>query len=265
MSENTKIQSRLLTHQEVKIIRSLQMAKHRRRLGLFVAEGEKLIGEMLPAYRCQLLVGTERLVEPLLERAGERIKDVVILPDEQQIERVSVMKSPRPLIALCEIPIVEPPATFTEPTLLLDDVQDPGNLGTLLRTCDWMGIRLVVCTEGCADIYSSKVLQATMGALARVQVYRYTDRTALLTQLRQTGLPVIGTFIDGVPLRELRIAPDQPYILVLGNEGNGISADLSALVSQRITIPSPVSEHCESLNVSVAGAIVMAHLALYPS
>ena len=262
MSERTKIEHRPLTHAEVKLIKSLQLAKYRRQSNLFIAEGEKLIGEMLPAYRCQLLVGTEELVEPLLERCPESIAEAVILPDPKQIERVSGLKSPRPLLALCEIPTVEAPQAIQQPTLLLDDVQDPGNVGTLLRTCDWMGIRQVLCTEGCADVYAPKVLQATMGALARVHVYRYTDRTALLTMLTQTEIPVIGTFIDGAPLGTLRLAPEQPYILVLGNEGNGISPELSAIVSQRITIPSPVDSHCESLNVAVAGAIVMAHLIL---
>ena len=154
MSERTKIEHRPLTHAEVKLIKSLQLAKYRRQSNLFIAEGEKLIGEMLPAYRCQLLVGTEELVEPLLERCPESIAEAVILPDPKQIERVSGLKSPRPLLALCEIPTIEAPQAIQQPTLLLDDVQDPGNVGTLLRTCDWMGIRQVLCTEGCADVYA---------------------------------------------------------------------------------------------------------------
>ena len=263
MSYSTRVQHRSLSHSEVKLIKSLRLLKYRRRLGLFIAEGDKLIREMLPAYRCRLLVGEESLVESILIKSDiDRIAQAVILSDLRQTERVSGMKSPRPLIAICEIPEVQACATFTEPTLLLDDVQDPGNVGTLLRTCDWMGINQVICTNGCADTYSPKVLQATMGALARVRVFHCADRGELMNQLKSAGIPLIGAFIDGVPLRELEISPRQPYILILGNEGNGISPDLSALVSKRITIPSPTSDHCESLNMAIAGAIIMAHIML---
>ena len=126
MSYSTRVQHRSLSHSEVKLIKSLRLLKYRRRLGLFIAEGDKLIREMLPAYRCRLLVGEESLVESILIKSDiDRIAQAVILSDLRQTERVSGMKSPRPLIAICEIPEVQACATFTEPTLLLDDVQDP--------------------------------------------------------------------------------------------------------------------------------------------
>lgn len=117
-----------------------------------------MTGEMLPAYRRQLLAGTAELVKPLSERRPASIAEVVTLPDPKQIEWVGELKSPRLLLVLCEIPAIEAPQALLQPTLLLDNAQDPGNVGTPLRTCDRMGIKQTLCTEECVDIYSPKVL-----------------------------------------------------------------------------------------------------------
>lgn len=260
MTRLTKTRRGTLSQAECKWVKSLQSAKFRRQLGLFIIEGEKLIEEMLPHYRCRMLIGTDELVAPFVEHPAHHIEEVIIVPDAEQINRISGLKTPRPIIAILTLISSPSVSRIDGPTLLLDDVQDPGNMGTILRTCDWFGIRTVLCTSGCADAYSPKVLQASMGALARVRVHRYEERAELRKLLRECKVPIVGTFFDSIPLRTLRLPSASPYVVILGNEGKGIAPDLESLVSERVTILSPVSEHCESLNVAVAGAIVLAYL-----
>ena len=155
-------------------------------------------------------------------------------------------------------------STITAPSLLLDNVQDPGNIGSILRTADWFGYRTVFTTEGTADPFSPKVVQATMGALARVKVTPVADIHSLLGQAHKDGVAILGTFLEGEDILAHHSTPlfSSPYLLIMGNEGQGISPSVAQYVTQRLTIPpsSPDGKQVESLNVAAATAIVLACL-----
>lgn len=239
-----------VTKNQIKLIRSLQQKKFRDREGLFVAEGDKCISDLRSAFELVLLV----------------------TPDDatpEEIRQMSSLRTPQGAIALFRIP--DTPADFSplglirrEPFLLaLDGVQDPGNLGTIIRTADWFGIRHILCSRDTADCYNPKVVQATMGSLARVRL-RYIDLPEALIGLRQNGLPVYGTLLDGTDIyRPDAWQPrDRGGVIVMGNEGNGLSPQVRSLVTNPLRIPSfpegvPTAE---SLNVAIATAVVLAEL-----
>lgn len=257
-----------LTNQERKLITSLHTAKGRRKTHLFVAEGPKLIGELMAAFPCRLLVTTEELF-PLLP-SKSRVERVVLLPSSYDFSSISTLQTPRPMVALFE----QPQELSVEPlpqglALLLDNVQDPGNVGSILRTCDWFGIRQVYATEGTADIFSPKVVQSTMGALARVRVTSVRDLPSFMTEVSTANIPVYGTFLQGENLLEPDIelpTPTTPSLLVMGNEGKGVSDTVAKGVTHALTIPdqTPDGLHTESLNVAAATAIVLARLFFRP-
>ena len=179
---------------------------------------------------------------------------------EEELRRASSQKSPQGVLAVLRKPAdtPDPDTPARDLCLALDDVQDPGNLGTIVRVADWFGLRDVFCSRHSADVYGAKTVQATMGALARVRVH-YVDLPALLARCREAGLPVYGTFMDGDSLYAAG-GLEARGVIVMGNEGNGISPEVGRLVSHRLLIPSypPGAPTCESLNVGVAAAIVCA-------
>ncbi len=246
----------MLSTNQIKYLRSLRERKYRLREQAFLVEGPKLIGEMLPHYRCCMLVGTAPM---LAATAIPRDVEVVEVPPSFDFKRISTQTTPQPLLAVFALPAeVEPEVRGL--TLLLDGVQDPGNVGTILRTADWFGFRQVWLGEGSADLFSPKVVQASMGALAHVQVMPLTDTADVVKHFRAEGVPVYGAFLDGTNLYEAKL-PDvsQPAILVLGNEGRGISPEVATEVTHRVTIPafgSAEGGHTESLNVAIATAII---------
>ena len=234
-----------MTQNEVKQLRSLHLKKYRDELGLFVAEGDKCISE---------LAGSFELVHHLTP-ANTPMKE---------IERLSSLRTPQGSIAVFRKPKnVEEPAIRPDTLYLaLDDIQDPGNLGTIIRTADWFGIRTIICSRNTADCFSPKVVQATMGALARVQVY-YTDLTSWLTAIRQQSptLPIYGTLLDGKNMYESDAIPMRRWgIIVMGNEGNGLSEAVRRLITHSLRIPSfpPDEPTSESLNVAIATAVTLA-------
>ena len=186
--------------------------------------------------------------------------DEVAEATEEELRRASSQKSPQGVLAVLRKPAdtPDPNAPARDLCLALDDVQDPGNLGTIVRVADWFGLRDVFCSRHSADVYGAKTVQATMGALARVRVH-YVDLPALLARCREAGLPVYGTFMDGDSLYAAD-GLEARGVIVMGNEGNGISPEVGRLVSHRLAIPSypPGKPTCESLNVGVAAAIVCA-------
>lgn len=245
----------MLSKAKLKLIRSLELKKNRKSARLFVAEGPKVVGDMAVHFPCRLLVATEawHAAHPHLP-ADER---VTVTPDE--LTRASFLKAPQEVLALFayEETTCPPSVCATELCLALDDVQDPGNLGTIIRLADWFGIRHIFCSPGTADAYNPKVVQATMGALARVSLH-YTPLPPLLDTLVAQDIPLYGTFLDG---NDLYTAPLTPHgLIVMGNEGNGISREVSALISRRLLIPNypEGGETSESLNVATATAIICA-------
>lgn len=246
----------MLSKAKLKYIRSLELKKNRRAEAAFVAEGPKVVGDMLPAFPCRLLVATEEWhTAHSMAKATEK---VTVAPDE--LTRASFLKTPQEVLAVfamgseetCSSSVVE-----QELCLALDDVQDPGNLGTIIRLADWFGIRHIFCSPATADAYNPKVVQATMGALARVKVH-YSPLVPLLEELKGRDVPLYGTFLDGENLYEKSLAPHG--LLIMGNEGNGISPEVASYVSERLLIPNyPAGvETSESLNVATATAIICA-------
>ena len=236
-----------------KQIASLQQPKHRRELRLFVAEGAKCISELIGIFECRMIIATHAWLE----------KDLFRFPPETEIakatradmERISSMSNAPEVIAVMKMPESAGTADTDGLTVALDGVQDPGNMGTIIRACDWFGIRSIVCSRDTVDVYNPKVVQATMGALARVAV-TYTDLPAWLRQL-PGDIEVYGTFLDGDDIYGAQLGAHG--VIVMGNEGKGISPEVAATVNRRLFIPPYPRDarHVESLNVSMATAIVL--------
>lgn len=246
----------MISKARIKQIHGLEKKKIRQEEGLFVAEGPKLVGELLSTMKLRYLAATEMWVQnnPSL---SSRVTDIIT---EDELRRASLQQHPQEVIALFEIPHYElqlAEVACHELTLALDGVQDPGNLGTIVRLADWFGIRHIFCSPDCADIFNPKTIQATMGAIARVQVH-YIDLVAELKSLPPEGTPIYGTFLDGQSIYTKELS--NHGIIIMGNEGRGISPEVSALVSERLLIPSYPAERTtvESLNVAIATAIVCA-------
>ena len=237
----------------IKLIHSLELKKFRKESGLFVAEGEKLVFDLIAAgMECVKLIATERYLSSLPALDGVE----VIAADDEELKKASLLRSPQGILALFrqKKSVCDPAVARKELCLALDDVQDPGNLGTIIRIADWFGIENIFCSIGTADVYNPKTVQATMGALARVNVH-YLDLPEFLAS-QHRSVPVYGTFLSGKNIYEHRLSPTG--IIVMGNEGKGIGAECGKHVSEKILIPNfPAGrETSESLNVSTATAIV---------
>ena len=225
---------------QIKLIRSLQQKKQRDLTGLFVAEGRKTVEELRKAFSLELLV-TEADATPV------------------EIEQMSAMRTPQGVIGVFR---QRPDSDAFHPSkdelvLALDGIQDPGNLGTIIRTADWFGVRHIVCSRDTADCYNPKVVQATMGALARVQLH-YTGLETTPAEAAAAGISIYGTLLDGRDLYSETLTAGG--IVVMGNEGNGISRNIRNLIGCPLRIPSyPTGEDTsESLNVAVATAVTLA-------
>lgn len=241
----------MLSKNKIKYIRSLELKKYRKEEQTFIAEGYKLVGELLGHFSCKLLVGTSEW----LEEHPYAVAQETIEVSQEELRRASLLKSPQDVLALFEIPQYEFDTDCIGHSLCLglDDVQDPGNLGTIIRIADWFGIKDIFCSTGTADAFSPKTVQATMGALARVRLH-YCDLKKLIGTLKD--IPVFGTFLDGQDIYTQELGKNG--LIVMGNEGNGISPEITALVNRRLLIPNypQGSASSESLNVAVATAIV---------
>ena len=228
-----------ISKSQVKLVKSLQHKKFRDELGLFVAEGDKCVLELQKAFE---------LVH--LYREGENAS-------RTEIEQMSGLKTPQGVIGVFrKRPIEDLKLKIEDLVLALDGIQDPGNLGTIIRTCDWFGVHDIVCSKDTADCYNPKVVQATMGALARVRVH-YVD---LPEWLAKQQCPIYGTLLDSKDMYDVIPECRNSGIIVMGNEGNGISQEVRSLITHPIRIPSypKNAETSESLNVSIATAIVLA-------
>lgn len=246
---------------QVKFIRSLQQKKFRDQEGLFVAEGGKCVEELSRGFEPVQIVLQQGL-------SCSFPADVAVFSaTPTEIEQMSSLRTPQGILGVFrKRPNHSPDSAVTNDlVLVLDGIQDPGNLGTIIRTCDWFGIRSILCSRETADCYNPKVVQATMGALARVQIY-YVSLTDWLSRLQNAGkpqLPVYGTLLDGKNIYEQTLS-QRKGLIIMGNEGNGISPEVRKFITHPLYIPSysdsvpDSSEVIESLNVSIATAIVLA-------
>lgn len=241
----------MLSKNKIKYIRSLELKKNRKEEHVFVAEGHKLVGDLLEHFSCRLLVATREWLE---RNSGVRA-DEVIEVNQEELTRASLLKTPQEVLAVFEQPSYPmcPEVMADSLCLALDDVQDPGNLGTIIRLADWFGIEHIFCSLGTADVYNPKTIQATMGALARVKVH-YGNLPDIIKSVKDA--PVYGTFLDGDNMYGKNLSPHG--LIVMGNEGKGVSPEVAALVNERLYIPNypPQRETSESLNVAMATAIV---------
>ncbi len=233
----------MISKNQIKFIRSLELKKNRKQNGLFVAEGPKVVGDLLHAdYKARMLFATKPYP------GAELITD-------DELQRISFLQHPQEILAVFEMPTLnsQPSTLNSQLSLALDGVQDPGNLGTIIRIADWFGISTIYCSPETADVYNPKVVQATMGSLAHVQVV-YTDLLALVSQL-PPSYPVYGTLLDGENIYQQELTSEG--IIVMGNEGNGISQALREHINRRLLIPDfhTGELRAESLNVAIATAI----------
>lgn len=251
----------MISKNRLKYVRSLEMKKYRKAEGVFVAEGHKLVGDLLDVFECKYLAATSEWLSANAawverqRRSGVEVDEVT----DEELKRASFQETPQQVLAVFkqltyEVDVNE--VARKQLCLVLDDVQNPGNLGTIVRLADWFGIEHVFCSKGCADIYNPKTVQATMGGIARVQVHE-ADLPELLSRLDK-DIPVYGTFLDGENMygREL----ENRGLIVMGNEGKGVSKEVAAFVTERLYIPNYPEgrETSESLNVAIATAIVCA-------
>ena len=238
----------MLSKNQVKLIQKLHQKKYRNELSLFIVEGKKSINEFLQAgYTPQLLIATEAFTTSVPQH--------LITPvSKDELRKVSTLQNPDEGLAVFEQP--KHKGILQEGVIVaLDNVQDPGNLGTIIRLCDWFGVETLLCNTQTVDCYNPKVVQASMGSLTRVAVH-YLDLAAFLTT---ANLPVYTMDLEGENLYTATFPKD--CILILGNEANGISSEVRTLSNEVITIPR-FSQHqrTESLNVAMAGAIILSEV-----
>ncbi len=233
----------MLSKSAISLINSLSQKKYRDEHGLFVAEGQKLVSELRTRMKSYAVYTTMDDME------GELIS-------EAEMKKISFLKTPSPVLGVFRIPQNEV-ATLPQPNeliLALDGVQDPGNLGTIIRLCDWFGIQTLVCSQHTADCYNPKVVQATMGAIAHVQVV-YTTLLDFFQQASAKDIPVYGTFLEGKNIYNEKLSANG--IIVMGSEGQGISPEVEKHVTHKLYIPAFAQSHsAESLNVAIASAVV---------
>ena len=245
----------MLSKSTIKLINSLKLKKNRDSLGLFVAEGAKIIEDLSVVFKCKYLISTKET----LQKINTNAETILEIKDNEELKKISSLTTPHQALAV----FYKPQSNIktdciidrNELTLALDEIQDTGNLGTIIRIADWFGIRKIVCSMNTADAYNTKTVQATMGALANVEI-TYTDLAKTLRQAHSIGINIYGTFLNGENIYKTEFIKNG--IIVMGNEGRGISSEIEKFITQRLTIPnfSNNSHTSESLNVAIATAIV---------
>ena len=244
--------TQMISKNQIKYIRQLEQKKFRKRENCFVAEGPKVVGDLLRRYQPIAIFATDEWNHG--DCSVNRITD-------DELRRISFLQHPQQVLALFSIPEhishLLSLTSYLSPltshlSLALDSVQDPGNLGTIIRIADWFGIDTIYCSEDTADAYNPKVVQATMGSLAHVHIL-YCDLLQLFDTL-PSDFPIYGTLLDGDDIYQQPLS--DRGIIVMGNEGNGISEAVRQRITHRLLIPNfHQGESAESLNVAIATAI----------
>ena len=232
-----------LSKNYLKLITSLSQKKYRHKYKLFIVEGIKVVQEFInSSYELEVLFSTESSFSSL---------DSFIEVSEQELKKISSLKTPNKVLALFKIPL-QKNTNSSGLIVALDAINDPGNLGTIIRMCDWFGVDQLVCSKETVDCYNTKVVQSSMGSLTRVAI-SYTDLKEYLTSV---SIPVFIADMDGDNIHKIK--PPTSAVLVMGNEANGISNSIKQLVSTKVSIPRyGNSQQTESLNVATATAILL--------
>ena len=243
----------MLSKALLKLIKSLELKKFRKEYGLFVAEGGKTVCDLINLnLEAKHIIATKEWLENHKEIKNNNICEV----SEEELKRASFLRTPQGVLAVFKQPQYDIDITTPEQELCLalDNVQDPGNLGTIIRIADWFGIENIYCSTGSADAYNPKTIQATMGAIGRVKIH-YINLVDMLSTIKEKA-NIYGTFLDGENIYGQHL--ENKGIIVMGNEGNGISEECGKLINKRLFVPNYPTERntSESLNVSVATAII---------
>lgn len=247
----------ILTNNLSRQVKSLDERKHRHRELAFKAEGSKCVLDTLPFFKLKHLLATKSWLEANMKVARQLADSAVVECSGGDIAKMSSLVTPTDVIAVYEIPEyqLEKNIAVENLVLALDAIQDPGNLGTIIRVADWFGIRDILCGTGTVDCYSPKVIQATMGSISRVRLH-YGNLPEMIAHSGAKN--IYGTFLDGNSISDARLSADG--IIIIGNEGNGISEEVEQHVTDRLLIPSypPGEPTGESLNAAIATAITLA-------
>jgi len=242
-----------LSKNKIKYIHSLKDKKHRLEHKTFVAEGHKIVSELLECMACELLVATKEFIDSAkidLNRVGE-----LVIVTSEELHKASFLNTPQQTLGVFRQPeySIDEIKLQDNLVLALDGIQDPGNLGTILRLADWYGIEDVLCSKDTVDVYNPKTVQATMGAICRVKTH-YIDLESFIKN--NPNYPVYGTLLDGKSMYEEELTRNG--IIVMGNEGNGIRPEIQNLINHKLYIPNYPQgrETSESLNVAIATAII---------
>ncbi len=248
----------MLSKSQIQFVKSLKIKKFREEHHLFIAEGVKTVHELLSSSIKikQLYAVSGFFRTTVIDASIERFEI-----KESELERISMLTTPNDVLAVCEMPAYElnPETLKDKLTLVLDDIKDPGNLGTIIRIADWFGIENIICSPQTAELYNPKVVQATMGSLSRIKVH-YKDLSAFLGhQTSNIGLPVYGALLEGENIYTETLSPSG--FIIIGNESKGISETLVPFITHKISIPSfshfkPSIGEAESLNAAVAAAVI---------
>ena len=239
-----------MTKAEIQFVRSLADKRTRDSEHLFVAEGYKLVDEIRQS---------ELRIRTIYTTRNDVVGNNVVLIEKREMERISQLNTASDILAVVEQPLYKltQQSLKAKLTLALDGVQNPGNMGTIIRLADWFGVENIICSRECADLYNPKVVQATMGALLRVKVHYVDNLSTLLSEARTSGVAIYGTLLDGNNIYQEKLS--QEGIIVMGNEGRGLSDECRKTLSHKLFIPpypanAPTSE---SLNVAMATGIIL--------
>lgn len=246
----------MISKSTIKLINSLTLKKYRTKENLFLVEGDKMVKEVLDStLKIKLLVVTNSFKDRF--HIAKDAADKIIETDSKELKKASLLQHPQNSLAVCEIPenLPFPDKLPDNLCIYLDGIQDPGNMGTILRICDWYGIQHVFCSPDTVDLYNPKVIQASMGSFNRI-LYHECDFELLADLANKSRIPVFGALINGENIYQKQL-PKQA-VLVMGNEGSGIRANIEKQITHRLSIPnfSTNNAKAESLNVSVATAII---------
>lgn len=244
----------MISKNQVKYVRSLEQKKIRDREGVFVAEGPKIVNDIMAVYRPTAVFATD---DWFTAHSNVEAQSTLINVTEDELKRISFLKHPQQVLAVFPIPQTKLDIDICqrELCLALDAVQDPGNLGTIIRIADWFGISTIFCGEGTADAFNPKVIQATMGSIARVRII-YTNLCNLLDSIPE-GTPVYATSLSGDNIYKQQLS--DKGLIIMGNEGNGVSSEIMQKVNKRILIPNYSRiKGIDSLNVAIATALTCA-------
>ena len=241
----------MISKNQIKFVRSLQLKKHRDVHNSFVVEGEKIVNEIIQSDFSVIQIFA---TNGWFSSSTNIIAEVICQISEKELKKISQLSTPNKVLAIVEKPkfALNIDTITNGLTLVLDEIKDPGNLGTIIRVCDWFGVENIICSNNSVDVYNPKVLQATMGSLARVKVH-YTDIENVIIQL-PNDFPIYGACIDGKNISDIII--EKEALLIMGNESFGISHKVSLLIKKRIEIPRK-REGAESLNIAIATSILL--------